>query len=188
MDMSGQLNTLAALHQGKSPWFPLDRRLGELHSQSACGGKKKTPPSLPHWEMKPNYERHHPALIRSWNCKLLTCPFTPSPLSSVLQVMNKNVVCCNTIHVAHVANFKITSGFHGDLFTHSFTYWMFHGDFLTLSFTFWAITPMSFSPNHFTEEVKFSFFGVKSLTGGVVVIFTGAWYYIHSVCQITLKM
>jgi len=33
MDMSGQLNTLAALHQGKSPQYPLDRRLGGPQSR-----------------------------------------------------------------------------------------------------------------------------------------------------------
>jgi hypothetical protein len=31
----------AALSQGKSPWYLLDRRLGGLHSRSVSGGEKK---------------------------------------------------------------------------------------------------------------------------------------------------
>jgi len=27
--------------QGKSPWYPLDRRLGEPQSWSGCGGEEK---------------------------------------------------------------------------------------------------------------------------------------------------
>jgi hypothetical protein len=49
MEVSGQLHTPAALHQGKSPWYPLDRRLGELQSRSGRGGEEKNsqpPPGI----------------------------------------------------------------------------------------------------------------------------------------------
>jgi hypothetical protein len=29
--------------QGKSPWYPLDRRLGGPQSRSGCGGEEKNP-------------------------------------------------------------------------------------------------------------------------------------------------
>jgi hypothetical protein len=41
MEVSGQLHTLAALPQGKSPWYPLDRRLGGPQSRSECGGETR---------------------------------------------------------------------------------------------------------------------------------------------------
>jgi len=31
---------------GKSPWYPLDRRLGRLQSWSGCNGEEKTSQSL----------------------------------------------------------------------------------------------------------------------------------------------
>jgi hypothetical protein len=33
--------------QGKSPWYPLNRRLGGLHSRSERGGEEKNPQHLP---------------------------------------------------------------------------------------------------------------------------------------------
>jgi len=33
--------------QGKSPWYPLDRRLGEPQSQSRCSGEEKNSQPLP---------------------------------------------------------------------------------------------------------------------------------------------
>jgi hypothetical protein len=47
MDVSGHLHAPAALPQGKSPWYPLDRRLGEPQSRSGRGGEEKNsqPPS-----------------------------------------------------------------------------------------------------------------------------------------------
>jgi hypothetical protein len=41
MEVSGQLHALAFLPQGKSPWYPLDRRLDGPQSQSGCGGEEK---------------------------------------------------------------------------------------------------------------------------------------------------
>jgi hypothetical protein len=38
MQVSGQLHDPAALPQGKSAWYPLDRRLGEPQSHSGRGG------------------------------------------------------------------------------------------------------------------------------------------------------
>jgi hypothetical protein len=46
-EFSGQLHDPAALPQGKSPWYPLDRRLGGLQSQSGCGGGEENSQPLP---------------------------------------------------------------------------------------------------------------------------------------------
>jgi len=46
MEVSGQIHAPAALPEGKSPWHPLDRRLGVPHSRSGHNGeeKKSQPP------------------------------------------------------------------------------------------------------------------------------------------------
>jgi hypothetical protein len=41
MDVSGQLHAPAALPREKSPWYPLDRRLGGPQSRTGCGGEEK---------------------------------------------------------------------------------------------------------------------------------------------------
>jgi hypothetical protein len=41
MEVSGQLDVPAALPQGKSPWYPLDSRLGGPQSRSGRGGEEK---------------------------------------------------------------------------------------------------------------------------------------------------
>jgi hypothetical protein len=41
---SGQLNAPAALSQGKSPWYPLNRRLGGPQSLSGCREEKNSQP------------------------------------------------------------------------------------------------------------------------------------------------
>jgi hypothetical protein len=49
MEVSGQLHASVALPQGKSPWYPLDRRLGGPQSRSGRGGEEKNsqpPPGL----------------------------------------------------------------------------------------------------------------------------------------------
>jgi hypothetical protein len=49
MEMSVQLQAPAALSQGKSPWYPLDRRLGGPQSGSGRGGEEKNskpPPGI----------------------------------------------------------------------------------------------------------------------------------------------
>jgi hypothetical protein len=47
MKVSGQLHTPADLPQGKSPWYPSDRRLGEPQSRSGGGGEEKNSQPLP---------------------------------------------------------------------------------------------------------------------------------------------
>jgi hypothetical protein len=47
MEVNGQLHALVALPQGKNPWYPLDRRLGGLQSQSGSGGEEKNSQPLP---------------------------------------------------------------------------------------------------------------------------------------------
>jgi hypothetical protein len=49
MEMSGQLHVSAALLQVKSPWYPLDRRMGGSQSRSGRGGEEKNshpPPEI----------------------------------------------------------------------------------------------------------------------------------------------
>jgi hypothetical protein len=49
MEVSGQLHAPAALPQEKSPWYPLDMRLGEPQSHSERGGEEKNsqpPPGI----------------------------------------------------------------------------------------------------------------------------------------------
>jgi len=41
MKVSGQPHTWLLCLQGKSPWYPLDRRLGGPLSWSGCGGEEK---------------------------------------------------------------------------------------------------------------------------------------------------
>jgi hypothetical protein len=50
MEVSGQLHALAALPQGKSPCYPLDRRLGGLQSRSGPGGEEKISQPAPRIE------------------------------------------------------------------------------------------------------------------------------------------
>jgi hypothetical protein len=47
MQVSGHLYIPAALPQRKSPWYPLDRRLGWPQSQFGCGGEGKNSQPLP---------------------------------------------------------------------------------------------------------------------------------------------
>jgi hypothetical protein len=46
MEVSGQLHASAALSQGKSPWYPLDRRLGGPQSRSGSHGEEQDSKSL----------------------------------------------------------------------------------------------------------------------------------------------
>jgi hypothetical protein len=49
MEVIGQLYVPAALHPGKDPWYPLDRRLSGSQSRSRRGGEEKNsqpPPGL----------------------------------------------------------------------------------------------------------------------------------------------
>jgi hypothetical protein len=50
MEVSGQLHAPAALPQEKSPWYPLDSRLGGLQSRSGRGGEEKDPQPPPEIE------------------------------------------------------------------------------------------------------------------------------------------
>jgi hypothetical protein len=47
MEVSGQIHSLAVLSPGKSPWYPLARRLGEIQSLSGCDGEEKNFQPLP---------------------------------------------------------------------------------------------------------------------------------------------
>jgi hypothetical protein len=61
MEVSGHLNDPAALPQGKSPWYPLDRRLGGPQSRSGRGGEEKSSQTLPGLELptiQPVFQRY----------------------------------------------------------------------------------------------------------------------------------
>jgi len=49
MEVSDELHASAALPEGKSPWYSLDRRLGGPQSRSGRGGEEKNsqpPPGI----------------------------------------------------------------------------------------------------------------------------------------------
>jgi hypothetical protein len=50
MEVSGQFHAPAALPQGKSPLYPLDRRLGGLESRSGRCGEEKNSQATPEIE------------------------------------------------------------------------------------------------------------------------------------------
>jgi hypothetical protein len=50
MEVSGQLHTPPLYPQGKSPWYPLERRLGGPHSWPGRGGEEKNSKPLPGFE------------------------------------------------------------------------------------------------------------------------------------------
>jgi hypothetical protein len=65
MEVSGQLNVPAALLPGKSPWYPVDRRLGGPQSRSGRGGEEKNSKPPPGIEPKnPDRPAHSPELYR----------------------------------------------------------------------------------------------------------------------------
>jgi hypothetical protein len=51
MEVSGQLEGPAALHPGKEPQYPLDRRLGGPQNRSGRGGEEKNSQPLPGLEI-----------------------------------------------------------------------------------------------------------------------------------------
>jgi hypothetical protein len=51
MEVSGQLHAPAALHPGKSSWYPFDKRLAGLQNWSGRGGDEKN--SEPLAELEP---------------------------------------------------------------------------------------------------------------------------------------
>jgi hypothetical protein len=53
MEVSRQLHAPAALPQGKSPWYPLDRRLGGSQSRPRRGGEEKNSQPLIMWTKLP---------------------------------------------------------------------------------------------------------------------------------------
>jgi hypothetical protein len=67
MEVSGQLHFLAALPQGESPRYPLDRRLSVLQSRSGRGGEEKNshpPPGLKPLIVQPVAQRYTAGLSR----------------------------------------------------------------------------------------------------------------------------
>jgi hypothetical protein len=47
MEVSGQLHARPLYPQGKSPWYPLDRRMGGPQRRSGRGGEQKNSQPLP---------------------------------------------------------------------------------------------------------------------------------------------
>jgi hypothetical protein len=50
LDRGVNFTLLSPYLRGKSPGYPLDRRLGGIHSQSGCCGEEKNALPLPHIE------------------------------------------------------------------------------------------------------------------------------------------
>jgi hypothetical protein len=70
MEVSCQLHALAALPPGKSPWYPLDMRLGGPQSQSGRGGEEDNSQPLPGLEpqiIQPVAQRYATELSRFLN-------------------------------------------------------------------------------------------------------------------------
>jgi hypothetical protein len=63
MEVSGQLHASSALLQGRSRWYPLDRRLSEPQNRSERGGEKKNYQPLPRLET-PLIQRYTTELSR----------------------------------------------------------------------------------------------------------------------------
>jgi len=59
MKVSGQLHTPAALPQGKSPWYPLDRRLGGPRTGLDVVVRRKIP--SPYTDTNPDHPACSPA-------------------------------------------------------------------------------------------------------------------------------
>jgi hypothetical protein len=67
MEVSGQLHAPADLPQGKSAWYPLDRRMSGPQSRSGCGGEEKNSQPLSAHEppiIQPVDQRHTTELSR----------------------------------------------------------------------------------------------------------------------------
>jgi hypothetical protein len=65
MKVSGQIHTPPLYPQGKSPWYPLDRRLDGPQSRSGRGGVEKNsqlPPGIEPYN--PDRPAHRPELYR----------------------------------------------------------------------------------------------------------------------------
>jgi hypothetical protein len=57
MEVSGQLHALAVYRRGKSPRYPLDRRLPGPQSRSGCGGENKSIPLPESYPGRPTCSR-----------------------------------------------------------------------------------------------------------------------------------
>jgi hypothetical protein len=63
--LGGKLHAPAALPQGKSPWYPLDRKMDGPQSRSGRGGEEKNSQPLPGIEpQNPDRPARSPALYR----------------------------------------------------------------------------------------------------------------------------
>jgi hypothetical protein len=127
MEMSGQLHAPARpLHpQGKSPWYPLDRRLGRPQSRSGHGGEKKNSQPLPGLEppiVQPLAQHYTTELSRLrklwstwWNWMFLTrchwvlyyegvskC-FRTGRLARELQMVQLSATTCSCIAISWIS-------------------------------------------------------------------------------------
>jgi hypothetical protein len=65
--LSGQLTPRPLYSQGRSPWYPLDKKLSGPQSRSGCGGEEKNSQPLPGLEtpiMQPVTQRYTAELSR----------------------------------------------------------------------------------------------------------------------------
>jgi hypothetical protein len=82
MEVSGQLHAPAALPQGKSPWYPLDRRLGGTHSPSGLCREEKILDPTRTWNPNPKSSSPYPVAI-------------PTALSRLLPMSYKSLKSCD---------------------------------------------------------------------------------------------
>jgi hypothetical protein len=90
MEVSAQLHVTAALPLGKSPWYPLDRKMGGSQSNSGHCGKEKHSQRLPGLEppiIQPAAQSYTTELSRLLTTGLM---MSRSPIQGVLP----NVYAC----------------------------------------------------------------------------------------------
>jgi hypothetical protein len=89
MEVSGQLRDSAALPQGKSPWYPLDTRLGGPQGRSSCSGEEKNSQPVPGLEpliIPPIAHRCTTELFRLPSTLLLVYKMTTSQTDRLFKV------------------------------------------------------------------------------------------------------
>jgi hypothetical protein len=85
MEVSGQLHATADLPPGKSPWYPLDRRLGGPQSRSGRGGEEKIP--------SPCRDSNHPIIQSSFKYSHKIFHFSiPKNITLVIEVVPQPVI------------------------------------------------------------------------------------------------
>jgi hypothetical protein len=106
MEVSGQLHAQALYPQGKSPWYPLDRRLGGTQSRSGHSGEEKNFQPLPGLEppiIQPVAQRCTTELSRLFQPnrhigkRMNISKYEGKELQNLYQHDNENIIFVNDI-------------------------------------------------------------------------------------------